>query len=1410
MQQTKEDMPPEAQRALKEDEKASPATVASTSKVKPEPSPSSSSNSSKPYLYKNVCCLSDWLYLFAIKILDQGTKKPFSNEDLFPIDENWHYDAMYPDFEKNFNENRKNKWGFKSSFFLVFRRIYLWTISEWLVGTFVGLLGPIFIRLFVKWMASPDSESPSTSGNGWLYGGIIILTTMIRLILKRRSMFLSFIMQFQVGQCLRGLVYNKFNKLTTEAIRNLDVGKISNTLSSDIWQIQVAMRMSQTLFVTPAIIISISIYMIIVFNAIALVVPAAFFTVLLVQATINRFTVGMIKRKKELADRRSKFINEVITGIKNIKFQAWEDQVLKKVEAIRSQEVKILQKYITLRLVAIHMSEMAPTIAVLSFFFFYGIVAGNNFGLAESYLVVSFVNQINGPMRMLTMSLDMFSNAGVSLNRIENVVCVPEKTAVPDNKSLKLGEILFEDFSGGWFSEAQTKYFKSNENKINNLAISDINLRIQPGRLYAVLGEVGSGKSSLLLAALHDLICKRGNVSKNGSVAFISQSPFLLNASIKDNILFYSKYEEERYKECLLKSCLLDDIKQLPGGDLTEIGERGINLSGGQKQRITIARALYANRDIYLVDDCLSALDAEVGKKIFYNIFKKTLKGKTIVMVTHATSVLPDVDEIILLKGGRLTLQGSYEEIKSNPIYLEYYQAVLKSEEQAHGEDGTKSEEVGGMKRKQSKEGKGLGKMTVEELQAQAREDEEEYKKQKEELERLFVSISEKRKEDLKKKGGLTKKEGRSVGMVNGKYLWYYMKAYLLPLFFVYNCFGASFVAVRVFSDYWMGLWARHSTSNTDGYMCFVLAMLNLSLLVAAFCMSQIHSRGIMNASYTINLRMTKGVLRNKNEFFDVTPIGVIMNRFTKDVDIMDGSLANFITQFQSNFFNILAILLLMMITVPFMIVLVVVAAFVFFRISKRLLTCSSDLRRLSLIAGSPILSNVQEALGGNLIISSYGVFDKLKRSFVDNLVKLGQIELHERFMQSYVFQLIELVCALLLMSVIILVVLIKIYQVKIFQDPNVLALAINYTSLSTDWIGMLLFAYQELNTGINCIERLVDLATPTKEEPNFDEPQPRQNWPESGLIELSHVDLRYREGLPLVLKDLSLTIQDKEKVGIVGRTGSGKSTMILALKRMVDPMQKEDSFIKVDHTKIDSMGLKYYRKAICLIPQDPFLLSGTVRSNIDPDSKYTVDEIVDTLKKTQIFENLYDTISRVLKNDHTTVDGKDLEASKIKGKEVPKEDKKPVEMTHLIDGDTHQKNEAVLSYEIKEGGNNISQGQRQLLCIARALISKPKILLMDEATANIDSKTDQIIQKIIKNEFKNSTVLTIAHRLNTIVQYDRVVVLKAGEIIEVDTPASLLEKQGLFKEMVMELGDKNFMKMKEYANNKELDPVLE
>lgn len=1372
------------------------------------------------FLYNKPCLLSNLVYAPAAKILELGDKEAFEVEDMFRLHKEWTHQEIYPRFRKLFYEREAQGKSMLMSYYYPWRWLIFSALVLSVLSNGCGIMMPFAIKGFVDWLNSSDSNSPSTSGNGWLYGSILVLAALGKVMLKRRAMFVESIAQCGIGLSLRSLIFDKLATISSEAVRYLDIGKISNVVSADVFHIQNSVKFVQFSLGNPIIIIVITLYLWLTFNWICIVIPLIFILLNFVQIFCNKWVVRFLGKKKELADTRSKFISEVIGGIKNVKFQAWEKQVLERVERIRDEECHHLLKYNRLRLMLINLGDVGVPLCQLAFFYFYMIVYGGSVDISEAYLVIALINQLAYPMKMFIWGLELANTAKISLGRISNVVRAPNQIKRPDDTNLPLGAINFDNYSGGWSSEVISNYFKGNKDSLDSLAVSGVNTYLQPGKSYAIIGGVGSGKSSLLLAILDDLITKSGSIQKNGSLAFVSQSAFLLNATIKDNILFFNEYDEDLYKRVLIQSCLTDDLGQLSGGDMTEIGERGINLSGGQKQRISIARALYAQKDIYLFDDALSALDAEVGKKIFVNAIKGTLSSKTVVLVTHQTSVLPQVDEILLMKNGQLVLRGSHGSIKNDQLYLEYYRQAVEKKVKEKLESPVmqrrESTNSGRYSRMASMENISLDGPSAEDIEAVVQMDEEEYKRQLEALNSIITDLSEKQRLERMKKGEIIKSETRRKGMVSGKYFSVFIKNYTWALFLMYILFMSAFSSGRIFGDYWIGAWTKNSLSYTPAQYAIGFAIFNIIMIILVILVNFTHAQGMGILSFKMNNQLMRGIMRNKIEFFDTTPVGVIMNRFTKDLDILEIIMSISANQFTMLSLQMIGIIVLITMTVPFMLVLIIVALALSFRLARRLLRTNTDIKRIMLVCTSPIISNISEALNGSVTINSYSVWQRMRKQFVKNQNKLAVVEWHERLVFCYVFQCLDVICIGLMFCMLLFIILIKIYQVNLFKDTNVLALAITWLSVTSDIVPLLMYVYQELTTGISSIERIHDMSTPAVPEDNYEEPiPPSKEWPTTGHIEMKNLCVRYRENLPLVIDNLNLDIKNREKVGIVGRTGSGKSSLIMALKRMINFVKPEgkESYMKIDGVDSDSVGLLHYRPATVLIPQDPFLLSGTVRSNIDPDDKHTNEEVIEVLKKTKIFDNLYETIQRsagITSLDEKEVELQPINENKIEMMEGSPQTERQRLATYTDSEKVKDTAKEVLEFKVKEGGSNLSQGQRQLLCIARAIISKPKILLMDEATSNIDSKTDQTIQRIIKSEFSNSTVLTIAHRLNTIIQYDRVVVLSAGKLIDQGSPAEMLEREGDFRDLVMELGEKNFAKMKQFASDKTLEPILD
>ncbi len=556
--------------------------------------------------------------------------------------------------------------------------------------------------------------------------------------------------------------------------------------------------------------------------------------------------------------------------------------------------------------------------------------------------------------------------------------------------------------------------------------------------------------------------------------------------------------------------------------------------------------------------------------------------------------------------------------------------------------------------------------------------------------------------------------------------------------------------------DFFLSFWANDRLSLNKYEYLYILMGLFIGLIICGFIVAIFHGLFAKRAGYNTFRYLFELIFKKKVTFFDITPIGQILNLCSKDTDESDYFFPGFGINAVINLAKYLSILILIIINNFVIIPLIVLYVITVLKLYTPFLRTSMELRRLEQLAYSPIISNLNELYNGIILLRGFNKLKQTKQKFIGFLNHLVTIFYHDMMVNILLATLLEFLNTLLLLIVLFLFLLAKIYDWRFFvRDQNFVALTLNYVFFLAVLVNFMIFVFSESMKSFSSVQRIFKNIDQKMLERSFDTPIPPSDWPKNGSIKARGLTLRYRQNLPLVLKNINFDIKDKEKIGIVGRTGSGKSTMILALTRLVELDRENDTngYIEINNIKTYSIGLGFLRKNIRVIPQEPFLMKGTVRENIDPFDQYSDDQIEEVLKKAL----LWDSYLFEVKNDEGDV-------------------------TFLNDQDK-------LNFAIEDRGSNLSLGQKQLICIARALIDTPRILLMDEATSNIDPVSDQKIQEIIKTEFKNSTIITIAHRLNTIIEYDRIFVMKNGELVEEGIPYKLLTSNSLFKELVKSNG---------------------
>ncbi|KAG2110951.1 ABC transporter [Suillus discolor] len=1125
------------------------------------------------------------------------------------------------------------------------------------------------------------------------------------------------------GVLLRGglitAIYSRSLQLTARARVKLSNGELVNHISTDVSRIDFCMgyfHMSWTALIQLTICL---VLLLINLGPSAL----AGFALLLVATPIQTYAVKRLfsLRMKSMAwtDKRSKTLQEVLSGMRVIKFFSWEVPFLKRISDYRKNEMAYIRTLLIIKsamnAVAISLPSLASVIAFVTYS-----LTGHSLTAANIFTSLTLFNLARLPLMFLPLSLSSIADAATACDRL---LAVFEAETLDEILAINCdlnAAVRVEGASFTWDGRPEDPKKKAKSSKMgmnagkrklpstpppaladdgNIFKVTDIDLEIPRGQLVAIVGAVGAGKTSLLQGLVGEMRRTSGNVEFGGSVGYCAQIAWIQNATIRENICFGRPFEEERYWKAVRDACLEPDLDMLPNHDLTEVGEKGISLSGGQKQRINICRAIYCNTDIQIFDDPLSALDAHVGKAVFQNVLKKNA-DKTRILVTHALHFLPEVDFIYTLVDGRIAERGTYAELMANDGAFSKFVSEFGSKE-----DSTKKEEkaADGAKIEDIKIQKGTaGKAMMQE-------------------------------------------EERNTGSIKRQVYREYLAAahgpVLLPLFLlsVILMQGSS-----VMSSYWLIYWEEDKWHQSAGFYTGIYAALGVSQALTMFMMGGVLALLTYYASQQLHGRSIQRVMYAPMSFFETTPLGRIMNRFTKDIDTVDNLVGDSFRMLASTASQIIGAIILISIIIPyflivaFFILICYYYAALFYRASAR------ELKRLDALLRSSLYSHFSESLSGLTTIRAYGEFDRFR---LEN-IQLMDVENRAYWLtvvnQRWLGIRLDFLGALLTLAVALLTV-----GIRFSISPGQTGVTLSYIVMMQQSFAFMVRQVAEVENNMNSVERVVHYAKEVEQEAAHeveDSPAPA-DWPSRGEIVMKDVVMKYRPELPPVLKGLSMSLSPGEKIGVVGRTGAGKSSIMTAIYRMVE---LASGSISIDGVDISTVGLAQLRRKLSIIPQDAFLFSGTLRTNLDPFGLHDDAKLYDAMKRAYLVESNSDL-------PFTT-------SPPAEGQSAPR---------------------FSLDSPIDDEGSNLSIGQRSLVSLARALVNDTKILILDEATASVDYETDSKIQHTIANEFKERAILCIAHRLRTIIGYDRICVMDAGTIAEFDTPVNLFAiPNGIFRGM--------------------------
>ena len=1427
--------------------------------------------------YLEANCISSLFYHWAFKIIRLSHKVKITVQHLGVLkgknsSSNFmkYYYYIYNDLD----------YKTKGLVFSIFRS----NLSTILLVLFLGILSTginvVQMMIFKHYVAMFKEDSiHTTEFIEFVYYGVgFLITKLINIFISKKINEYQNYVGFKAGVELNCIIFDKLLIVSPSSRHNkAETGEIVNYVQVDSNQLIRFVTMSPSLITIPISIIAYSFllfdYLGIAFSF-GLVVLMIF---LVINYVMQKTFKKLQKRRQGNMDKRLRMTTAILFNLKVLKLYSWDNFFFNKLNELREIELTTIKKIFAFRNSNQTLFWLSPVMATIATIGAYEYLNDERH-IENIFVSLGVLNSLQEPVRAIAMIYTSFLETLISLKRIQRFLnqedVQNDRIITNDEKTINEGiAVKIEKGTFSWGAE-QKGILNAADDKDRpiSLILRDINLSIKKGEFVCIIGEVGSGKSSLLNAILNNMIqvgpkevkkllelresildkegtiqiVPEGKVSKaleedlrneeeeekklkieekpneintnekedinkiniqddedestynkvyvNGSIAYVCQTAFIQNNTLKNNILFFHPFDQERYNEVLKISELLPDLEILKGGDLTEIGEKGINLSGGQKARVSIARALYSDSDIYLLDDPISALDAHVGRNIMNNCICEYLKEKTRILVTHAIQYCNRADRIIYMKDGRIHWEGEYDDLIKQDFYKKM---MIKKEKKENDLRNSRSGDISFVDVKEEDKGDEV----VDKIQITERKTiNDEYKELKKDLdessmqienaepeklvepiltghdeekkvnlaekiqeidkeanikeEKIDDDINQEKKEEKKiignkEKEGEIKRITREEDRVKGK-----LKGNVYATYFRNNggaCFVLTLLTIIVLwqglkcgSDLWLVKWKGDEEGKVekvgiDWINFLIYSGLGISAALFVYFRLLIIYIGSISNSRTLHRSMLAHLIRAPiNLYHDTVPKGQIFNRLSNDlfkIDIGESFMFYNVTSYSANLLGQVVVCAIFqpycLILVPFIIVLGLFTM-------RYYLNCSREISRLESISRSPMLNSVNETVYGALTIRAF----KLSNYFTDDFRRKADNFLKTRIFLVGIMNWYTLMLDFLSYSFIIFLLLFSIFAKEQFE-PATIGILLTYCVQIQDELVRYLTCRSNLENDMVGLERCIAYTKIISERP---EKLPKDDelgeWPVEGSIRFENYSVQYRPETEIVLKNLNLEIEGKEKIGIVGRTGSGKSTIALCLFRI---LEAKEGKIFIDGTDISQIGLSKLRSNITIIPQDPTLMEGSLRFNIDPLNRHTDQEIENVMREIGFWY----------------ICERNLEENKNK-----------------------PDNEKGLNMTITEDGGNISIGERQLICITRAILRKSKIVVMDEATASIDVNTENIIQKAIKNLLYDSTILTIAHRIKTVLNSDRILVLDNGEIKEFDSPKTLLKnKNSMFYE---------------------------
>ena len=1176
---------------------------------------------------KSPSALSKLLFGWIFPLLNRSRSVTLENEDTHPL----------PERERVLHENLSASLArHKVLSGLLFSnwRLLLFSIVVGNILVVLEFTGPVFMSLLLDYLRNPDRSY----NDGLILAGTFTGLNLIFPIIANNLSFYNQLLSLRVRNSLFNTIYNK-----TLSSTNLPEGVGVNLLQVDTSKITNIFASNGVLFYTP---LELALSILLIYSQVGNAVwigVATMGTAMLVNFFLASTCKRLNEQVMEIRDTRMEKSTELLTEIKMIKAYSWEQTFMEKIRETREKELGKLRILNLLYSMNIFYYWTLPSLTAVTVLAYYTVVMDEELDSSKTFITLTTLLMLQTPLRSIPSLVSSVVQAWVSAKRIQELVDSKKWEALPNS-----GKISLENCSFGYGPTT---------------VLHGITLHIEDREFLAIIGPVGCGKSSLLLGLLGEIPLLSGTLLVNTDVAYApSLDSWLLSATLRDNILMGRDFREAFYWKVVEACCLLPDIKSLPAGDFTEIGERGINLSGGQKARICLARAVYADTQVILMDDPLSSVDNNVADHIFSKCFQKLLKHKTRVLVTHRHNYLDRVDRVLELREGKTHLlsQGIVSELTS------FTKEVSVDWEE---ESPEKKEQVGGEETPRNK----------------------------------LVEVED------REVGEVTREVYLDYQRFSGSYVWVILAIISMVLWLI----------TRMLGDIYLKDWSEHPTETS--YYLPIYISLKLGGCIFIFTRSMFLTTILsIKSSYHVHEKLMKSLLRAPvNLFYDVTPLGRILNRLSKDLYTIDEDVAFGIGTALAQVCQTISCILMGMLYFPYLIIFLPLIFFPSRYVGRAYQRVSRELTRLESISRSPILNKFKETLSGAKFIRAFKQSDNFMEKNRDLIDVNTRLNYSLMACGAWMGMYLGLISAVLLS--------VFYWSAVLFGGSvpiGIVGLCLTYMIPLPKELSELIIDVTSMENRMVSVERVKSyMEIPSEQDLNTNYDLKHTDWPRIPLIRFTKVHMRYRPNTETVLKGLSFEIPAGNRVGITGRTGSGKSSVFLALLRLVE---LDSGVITIDGVNIALLGLKKLRECITLVPQDPLVFNGTMKENVDPLGRFS------------------DAVAQ------KTLDDVNLKFS--------------------------------LDYPIKNSGQNISIGERQLLSLSRALICNTRILLFDETTAGIDPGMDSTIQNIIKEKFKECTILTIAHRLATIMNNDLILLLADGKVKEIGSPSQLLAYESDFK----------------------------